>query len=318
MARKPRIHFQNAFYHVILRGNGGQTIFFEEDDYRYFEKLLREGIQRYGHRLHGYCWMPNHVHMVIQVADVPLSKIMQNLSFRYTRWFNHRQQRIGHLFQGRYKAILIDEDQYLWELLRYIHLNPVRARLVERPEDFRWSAHLCYLGKIAQEWVTTDWVLPRFSKQAKRARKKYEAYVLEGIGEERRLEFHQGNLEGRILGDDEFLQSIPLQHKDPPKIFSQPIDLEQLTEHCCKFFGIAPEQLKTRRRTRKESRIRTLIALLYSENSGTLQEAAEFFQRDISTLSRQVSLLLKQTQADEQKKQEVEKIKTVVYTKMQA
>jgi len=113
MARKPRIHLDGALYHVMLRGNGGQSIFLSDEDRDAFEALVAQGVSRFGHRIHAYCcWMGNHVHLAIQVAETPLSKIMQNLAFRYTRWFNRREQRIGHLFQGRFKALLVDADSY--------------------------------------------------------------------------------------------------------------------------------------------------------------------------------------------------------------
>jgi putative transposase len=100
MARKPRIAYPGALYHVILRGNDGQTIFFDDKDRTRFYLLLQEGIERFGHRVHGFCLMTNHVHLAIQMGEIPLSRILQNLSFRYTRWVNWRQKRSGHLFQG--------------------------------------------------------------------------------------------------------------------------------------------------------------------------------------------------------------------------
>ncbi len=127
MARHPRIHLAGALYHVMLRGNGGQSVFIDDEHREHFESLVGEGVARFEHRIHGYCWMANHVHLAIQVNQVPLAKIMQSLSFCYTRWLNKRQNRIGHLFQGRYKALLVDADAYLLELIRYIHLNPIRA-----------------------------------------------------------------------------------------------------------------------------------------------------------------------------------------------
>jgi len=127
MARKPRLHVPGGLYHVILRGNGGQDIFFDDEDRYHLYLLLQHGVERYGHRIHGFCCMTNHIHLAIQVADEPLSGIMQNLSFRYTRWINKKQARTGHLFQGRYKSILVDADSYVLELVRYLHLNPVRA-----------------------------------------------------------------------------------------------------------------------------------------------------------------------------------------------
>ncbi|MDQ6998682.1 MAG: transposase, partial [Mariprofundus sp.] len=121
-----------TYYHVMLRGNGGIPIFENDEQRTHFCLLLQEGVVRYGHRVHAFCLMDNHVHLVIQVGTIDLSKIMQNVSFRYTRWFNARHKRIGHLFQGRFKAILVDEENYLLELVRYTHLNPVRAGLVEK------------------------------------------------------------------------------------------------------------------------------------------------------------------------------------------
>jgi len=120
----------------MLRGNGGQDIFFAPEDRHRLFFLIQEGIERFGHRIHAFCLMDNHIHLAIQVADIPLSKIMQNLSFRYARWINSRYQRMGHLFQGRYKSLLVEEESYLLELVRYIHLNPVRSGLVTRAEDY--------------------------------------------------------------------------------------------------------------------------------------------------------------------------------------
>jgi len=123
----------------MLRSNAGQAIFYNDEDRYHLYLLLQEGMSRYGHRIHGFCLMSNHVHLAVQVGEEPLSKIMQNLSFRYTRWVNRKQKRIGHLFQGRYKAILVEQDSYLLELVRYIHLNPVRAKMVRQPSAYSWS-----------------------------------------------------------------------------------------------------------------------------------------------------------------------------------
>jgi len=136
MARKPRVHVAGGYYHVMMRGNVGSDLFFSNADYCRFLLLLQEGIERYGHRVHAFCLMTNHVHLLIQVGDTPLSRIIQNLGFRYTRYINSKRKEVGHLFQGRYKAILVDEDSYLLELARYIHLNPVRAGLSIRGQVY--------------------------------------------------------------------------------------------------------------------------------------------------------------------------------------
>lgn len=152
MPRQPRIHFPGAVYHVMLRGNGGQDIFLDSGDRSRFLFLLQQGVERFGHRIHAYCLMSNHVHFALQVANVSLSKIMQNLGFRYTQYFNRKLERSDHLFQGRFKAILLDEENYLLELVRYIHRNPVRAGMVKDLDEFVWSSHGCYLGAGATPW----------------------------------------------------------------------------------------------------------------------------------------------------------------------
>jgi putative transposase len=133
MARKPRIYFPGAVYHVMLRGNAGMKIFFCEDDRKYFYYLISEGIKKYRHEMHGFCLMSNHVHLVIRVGTVSLSKIIQNLSFRYTRWINKRERRIGHLFQGRYKAILVDEENQSNIFVRMLQLakSLINCRIIQ-------------------------------------------------------------------------------------------------------------------------------------------------------------------------------------------
>ncbi|MDP7420761.1 MAG: transposase [bacterium] len=165
MPRKPRIHYPGAVYHVILRGNAGQNIFFDTADrYKYFH-LLQEGIERFNHSIHAFCLMSNHVHLVIQANDIPLSRIMHNLNFRYTAYLNRRMKTSGHIFQGRYKAILVEADNYLLELIRYIHNNPVVAGIVMSPDNYRWSSHSVYIEKIDVTWLTTAWALSFFSKK---------------------------------------------------------------------------------------------------------------------------------------------------------
>ena len=142
MARKPRIHFPGALYHVITRGNRRQGIFLDEKDLQRFLTYLSDCKNRFPFRLYAYALMKNHLHLLIEVEENPLSRIMQSLLFGYARYFNRRYGEVGHLFQGRYKAILCDKDAYLLELVRYIHLNPVRAKIVREPEELgaleRW------------------------------------------------------------------------------------------------------------------------------------------------------------------------------------
>lgn len=150
MARKPRIHVCGGLYHVMLRGNGGQAIFSDDADRQGFCALVAEGVERFGHRIHAYCLMANHVHLAIRVGEASVSRIIQNLAFRYTRAFNRRARRVGHLFQGRFRSLLVDGNTYLFELVRYIHLNPVRSGLVRDPAEWAEKGQACtiaYRGK---------------------------------------------------------------------------------------------------------------------------------------------------------------------------
>jgi REP element-mobilizing transposase RayT len=157
MSRKPRIHFPGAVYHVIMRGNAGDPIFFEDRDRYRLYLILQHAVEKFGCRIHAFCFMTNHLHLVMQAGDIPLSRIMQNISLRYTKWIHFTRSRSGHLFQGRYKAILLDADEYLLELVRYVHLNPVRAGMNATPEEHPWSGHHAYLGTMVLPWLTTDW-----------------------------------------------------------------------------------------------------------------------------------------------------------------
>ena len=288
MARKTRLHHDGGVYHVMLRGNGAQDIFFDNDDRRHFYLLLQQGIARYGHRIHGFCLMSNHIHLAVQVADEPLSAIMQNLSFRYTRWVNSKYQRVGHLFQGRYKAILMDRDSYLVELVRYIHLNPVRSKLVRQTHTYPWSGHRAYLGLGSETlpWLTTEWVLGQFGTRLGTSRKHYEAFVNEGKGEGRRDEFHGGGvIDGRVLGNDRFTQRVLNQ----PLTMAKKVNLKELIKATCRCYEITEQSLISLGRERIPSEARSVVGW-FAQKSGqlTLTEVAQRFGRDVTTLSHGV------------------------------
>ena len=216
MARKPRIHVPGGIYHVLIRGNAGEDVFFDKGDRTRFLLLLQEGTERFSYRLHAFCLMTNHIHLIIQVGEIPLSKIVQNLSFRYTKFINKKKKRVGHLFQGRYKAILIDGDSYLLELVRYIHNNPVRAGLVRDPIDYHWSSHTTYLGTSKTLFVTTTFVLGQFGINLSTARVHYNDFVIKGKSEGHREEFYGGQFDNRVLGDDTFVDNI-MNRESPSK-----------------------------------------------------------------------------------------------------
>ncbi len=156
--RKPRIHYSNAFYHVMLRGNYRQNIFHFDRDYRYFYNLLGKVVRLYGCRIHLFCLMTNHVHLVVEVNYAPLGKIIQSIASPYARYFNKKFNESGHLFQGRYQSKIIQDERYFSELCYYIHSNPTKAGLVKNLDDYPWSSHVAYTGQQLFDWLTTSYV----------------------------------------------------------------------------------------------------------------------------------------------------------------
>ncbi len=297
MARKPRVHYPGALFHVILRGNDGQIIFYNDQDRVRFFLLVQEGIERFGHRVHGFCLMDNHAHLAIQVGKVSLSRILQNLCFRYTRWINWRQDRLGHLFQGRYKAVLVDGDVYLQALIRYIHLNPVRAGVVKEPEDYPFSGHRAYLGIERIPWLTTDWVLSQFSDNPTRARRVYEKYVSDGKEEGHQHQYQKGSkTDSRILGNDNFVGRVLVPKQITAKFG---LTVEEILKEVCRFYTIEEDDLRAAGKERKNSEARAMTAWLILElGVSTLVELGKMTRRDVATLSSGAKRLRERARSD--------------------
>ena len=307
MARKPRIHYPGAFYHVILRGNGGRDIFFSNKDRTKFYLLLQEGIERFEHRIHAFCLMTNHIHLVIQIGDIPLSKVMQNVTFRYTRYINSRRKQIGHLFQGRYKAILIDADTYLLELVRHIHNNPVRAKVSKTTDQYSFSSHQAYLGKNNVTWLTTDFVLGQFAREKSSAQNLYHDFVLKGSAENHRQEFFHGTTEGRILGDDRFSEKALAKAEEK---YSKKLSLEDIVEAICNYHKITLDKIIEPGRTHPASVARATAALLVQENNDlSLTALGKYLKRDVATLSQSANRLRKRAANDKNLLKKIEKIR---------
>ena len=282
MARKKRIHVPNSSYHCMLRGNNGHDIFQKESDLCRLSLLLQEGIERYDHRILGFCFMSNHIHLVIQVRHTPLSKIIQNFTFRYARYINKKYKKIGHLFQGRFKSILVNDSRYLLELIRYVHLNPIRAKLVKKPEDYFWSGHQTYIGNDPFQWVSPLKVLKRFDETASKAIEKYVSYIYKGIGKKIEIDFKRGNQRGLdVLGDDIFTEKLIWEYA-AEKTFSHSV--HDIIESFSKHFNCESHQLSSQKH--KFSHLRGILAYIIRETKGcSLQELSQNLKRDISTLS---------------------------------
>ena len=199
MARPLRIEYHDAFYHVFSRGNEKRIIFKQDSDYQLFLTTLKESANHFDVRVHSYCLMRNHFHLLIETKKPNLSKFMQRLLGVYTIRFNKIHNRQGHLFQGRYKALLIDKDTYLLALTRYIHLNPCKAKLVENPEDYAWSSMRYFLEKEKNAFPHKEFILSQF-----KTAKSYRQFIMEGLTlDENPLLKSVG---GTLLGPAEFVE----------------------------------------------------------------------------------------------------------------
>ncbi len=178
MSRPLRITYPDAFYHITSRGNEQKAVFKNRRDREKFLEYLESSSERYEAVIHAYCMMDNHYHLLLETPSGNLPQIMRHINGAYTTYFNIKRDRSGHLFQGRYKAILVDKDEYAKELSRYIHLNPVRAKIVERPEEYEWSSYVYYIGrKKKPAWLNTDFILGYFGRKRSSVEKEYHQFV---------------------------------------------------------------------------------------------------------------------------------------------
>jgi putative transposase len=208
MSRPLRIEYQKAFYHIVQRGIEKKEIFKTDRDKEKFLSYLEQSFDRYHSICHTYDLMDNHYHMIIETPKANISKIMHYLNTSYAVYYNIKHKRVGPLYQGRYKAILVEEDEYLHHLSRYIHLNPVRAKMVKDPIEYKWSSYKYFIGKEKRpKWLEIEFILTNFGNSRSKAQKEYKRFVGEGIGMEDE-KIKEGMYKGIILGGKEFIKEI--------------------------------------------------------------------------------------------------------------
>lgn len=206
MARPLRIEFPGALYHLTTRGNDQQPIFRDDGDRRSFLRILGKTLSDYNGVCHAYCLMTNHYHLLVETPDANLSRIMKQINGIYTQRFNRRHQHVGHVFQGRFKSIVVDKDAYLLELCRYIVLNPVRAGMNDDPGQYRWSSFKATAGMIkTPHFLTTDWILSRFAKTRPQAQAQYRRFVRAGKKKEAPWKALKGQC---LLGAKELIEKL--------------------------------------------------------------------------------------------------------------
>ena len=220
LARPLRIEFPGAFYHVTSRGNERKAVFRNSRDKEKFLSYLESAHDRYGAVIHVYCLMENHYHLLLETPRGNLSQILHHINGAYTTYFNIKRGRSGHLFQGRFKGILIERDAYGKELSRYIHLNPVRAGVVKDPLEYGWSSYQYYIGKERKPaWLTTEWVLGYFSGRGHPGYRRYREFVEKGLTMELESPLREVTA-STFLGSEGFIKKIRKEYLED-KIFDK-------------------------------------------------------------------------------------------------
>ncbi len=271
MARPLRIEFPGALYHVTSRGNARAPIFFEDRDRRLLLRILTDVAARYRWVCHAYCLMTNHFHLLVATPEANLSRGMRQLNGLYTQRFNRAHERVGHVLQGRYGAVLVERDAHLLELARYVVLNPVRAGLIVEAENYPWSSLRATLGlESAPEWLETNALLARFGSRA-----RYLEFVREGVGQASPW----SRLRGGILGSDGFIERFAdhIDHRAGEIEFPRPERLVH-REPIGTFF---PQEV-TASRPLRNHRIRELVA----SGRYTVAEVGRHLGLHYSTVSR--------------------------------
>lgn len=273
MSRPLRLQFPGALYHVTSRGDKKCAIYQDHTDYTVWLSILGEICAQYNFVIHGYCQMTNHYHLIAETIDGNLSRGMQQLNGRYSQYYNRRHGLVGHVFQGRFKAILVQRDQYLMELVRYVVLNPLRAGLVTSLDDWKWSNYADMVGKrTAPEWLDTLSTLQNFSARDQDAVTGYCRFVTEGIGRSSPLLNTRHQL---MLGDDKFVASV-----------YHPADREKqraVVKQQRRVLALSLEEYTNQSSNRDEA-----MAKAYCSNAYTMRQIAEHFGLSDKTVSRSI------------------------------
>lgn len=272
MARPLRLEFPGAVYHVTSRGDRREPIFLNDEDRQQFLHLLGLEVRQQGWQLYAYCLMTNHFHLLVETPEPNLGRGMRRLNGVYTQAFNRRHGLVGHLFQGRYKAIVVDRDAYLSELCRYVVLNPVRAGMVAQPDLWAWSSYAATAGlAVAPGWLAVDVVRNLFHSPA-----AYARFVADGIG----LAAPWANLAGQIyLGDDAFLARMEKfaaeqPAEDVPSVQRRPLrpSHDVIVDAVAKVYGLEPAALFSRV---NQQAFQVMVYLLRRVANLSLKEVAQ-------------------------------------------
>jgi REP element-mobilizing transposase RayT len=279
MARRPRVHVPGGFYHVTLRGNHQQRIFFADTDRLLLNEIVARALEKFESRVHAYCWMENHIHMLVEVGEAPLGCLMRQIASVFARRMQRNLGTTGHFFERRYHAKLVAVETYLKVAVRYIHLNPVTAGVVKDPREYPWSSHGHYLNG-GGSWITTDFVLAMFGSTRSRAVAAYDAF----LADEPTVDW--GAIVANASGSSDVLDlDLRLMRERPFAPMAPRQSLDELIDEACCWFKVASSRLDSPIRDPVMSKVRAWIALQARERGiATLSDVARKLNRTESTL----------------------------------
>ena len=285
MARPVRVEFPGALYHVIVRGNERKAVFCDDRDRKDYLRRLAHYGRKLEFRVLAYCLMDNHVHLAIETGKVRLSRIMSCLQSSYTQYFNRRHRRVGHLFQGRYKAWLVEKDLYALALLRYIHENPVKAKVVSAPQEYEWSSDRHYRRGKSQDWLDVDRLLPMLGRGRSAAIRGYRKLMREELEEP----YEKVETWGQAVKGDEAFADRMLQAAGEPRVLRRNLTVDAIARKVAKAQDLRPEEMMTQGRGRAGSEARAITAWVGREVAGiSIARTAKHFSRETSSMARNV------------------------------
>ncbi|HYJ41228.1 MAG TPA: transposase [Steroidobacteraceae bacterium] len=255
MPRRLRIHVPSGVYHVTLRGNHRQPIFHSDCDRNLLNVIVARALEKFETRLHAFCWMTNHVHMVLQAGPEPISRPMHDIAAEFARAMQLKLETTGHFFERRFHAVLVDTDSYLLELLRYVHRNPVTAGIAASVDAYRWTSHHNYRGVRHDNWVTTNLALDMFAPERARAIAAYCRFVeVEDAQPWEPLQALAPRV--AVIGNEEFVARA-MRSREPGKTRQS---LEELLQEACRRFEVGRDSLTSPVRNAYVARVRAWIA----------------------------------------------------------
>ena len=271
MPRPLRLHVAGGIYHATLRGNHRQALFNHDGERVLLNKIVARAISKHAAHIHAFCWMTNHLHLLVQVGDAPLGRLMHQIGSEYARAFQQNIATTGHLFENRYYATLVDTDAYFLEALRYVHQNPLRAGMVESVGRYRWSSHSAYVGG-GESWVTTDFALSLFSPQRTRAVVLYRAFVNEIPPLEKAAELACLERGAPRLGKPD----VGTRTENPGGPATTAASLDDIIANACRLFVVSLPELRSPAR----------LARLVTARAWVVQEAMRSGQVSLADLAR--------------------------------